>query len=152
MTLPRGATGFWDAGDGPPARVDAAAFRAAVHEAARQVGGRVERFEPPGITPNFDLMVIAVGQELTGVVCHPLLPWLALTRPPGDAGRPLTFRDDPALVSALERTAPFRVLDTATLATPVGRLDLSTLDRSERDQVAFWAPATLGELVFNWWD
>ncbi|MEV0718547.1 hypothetical protein [Asanoa sp. NPDC050611] len=144
--LPRGATGFWDAAKGPPARTDVRAFRAAVRTAAQ---GRVESFEPAGVTPNFHLMVIRAAGDRVGVVCHELLPWLAFVRPPDGSVEPLTFLSRPALAAALR---PFRVLDPATLATPLRDLDLSTLDRGERHQVEFWQPETLGQLLFNWWD
>ncbi|GAA1853984.1 hypothetical protein [Asanoa iriomotensis] len=147
--LPRGATGFWDAADGPPARTDVRAFRQAVHMAAREVAGRVEGFEPAGVTPNFHLTVIRTVDDRIGVVCHALLPWLAIARPPDGSVEPLTFRSEPALAAALGSVPPFRVFDPVTLATPLARLDLSTLDRGEREEIGRWKP---GELVFNWWD
>lgn len=154
IPLPRGATGFWDARAGTVARTDVRAFRTAVHTAAQQVAGQVEGFEPAGVTPNFHLMVVRMRRDdRVGVVCHQLLPWLALARPPEDGSmEPLAFRSEPELATALELVPPFRVLDLPFLNTPLERLDLSTLDRGERSEIAFWKPVTLGELVFNWWD
>ncbi len=154
IPLPRGATGFWDARAGPPsAPTDIRALRGAVHTAAQRLAGEVDGFEPAGVTPNFHLIVIRFGDDRVGVVCHQLLPWLALARPPDDGSmEPLTFRSDPMLAAALELVPPFRVLDRPTLDIPVEQLDLSTLDAGEREQITFWKPATLGELVFNWWD
>ena len=31
-------------------------------------------------------------------------------------------------------------------------VDLSALDRAERDQIVHWKPETVGELLFNHWD
>jgi len=149
IRLPRGATGFWDAAAGSPKPTDVGVFRTAVHAAARQVGGEVEAYVPAGVTPNFHLMVIRTHDDRVGVICHQLLPWLALVRPPDGS---LTFRSYPVLAGALHLAAPWRLLDTKTLGTRVSRLDLSTLDPGEREQIAFWQPATLGELLFNWWD
>ncbi|GIF61989.1 hypothetical protein Ais01nite_00240 [Asanoa ishikariensis] len=149
ISLPRGATGFWDAAAGSPKSTDVLAFRTVVHAAVLEVGGKVEGFEAAGVTPNFHLLMVRTGDDRVGVVCHELLPWLALVQPPDGS---LTFRSEPRLAGALHLSAPWRLLDRKTLGTRVNRLDLSTLDRGERDQIAFWQPATLGELLFNWWD
>jgi hypothetical protein len=35
---------------------------------------------------------------------------------------------------------------------PLRCVDISQLNRAERDQIDYWRPDTLGELLFNFWD
>jgi hypothetical protein len=53
---------------------------------------------------------------------------------------------------ALTDVAAFGVMTVQELHTPAAVVDLSELSRAERDQINYWKPATLGDLLFNFWD
>ncbi|WP_432924689.1 hypothetical protein ACQPZZ_30385 [Microbispora sp. CA-135349] len=57
-----------------------------------------------------------------------------------------------AIEVALQTLGAFRVLTSAELNTPIGLIDMSNLERAERNQIAYRKPQTLGELLFNYWD
>jgi hypothetical protein len=65
---------------------------------------------------------------------------------------PLTnFACTPAWADAFERGG-FRLLDVEELSTPLATADTSELTEAELEQVRYWRPSTVGELMFNWWD
>jgi hypothetical protein len=107
----------------------------------------------PGPTPNFYVGLLRYPERELAVVGHELLPLLAIARPPAevDAG-PLRFAEAPELAKALARNSPFRVLGIDELATSLGDVDLSLLADDERQQIRYWKPPTIGELLFNYWD
>lgn len=141
MKLPRGSTGL-DAS--PPA----AAFVGHCHHVARTVGGEVVRVERAGVTPNFDTVDIRRRSGTTSVLRHAALPFVAFATPRADDHMELTFIDDDELAGLFEET----VLDRATLCADLSTADLSELDPAEHEQITYWRPGTVGEVLFNWWD
>ena len=142
-TLPRGATGF-DA-----AEVDAGAllrmFGSVCHQAVRAVGGTVLGVTPAGVTPSFHRAEVRHQHRDLAVLRHVALPFVAFT----DAE---SFLDHPDLAAAITSVSELRVLTRADLETPLSRVDLSGLGSAEHDQIAYWQPGTVGDLVFNDWD
>ncbi|MER6473230.1 hypothetical protein [Streptomyces collinus] len=70
---------------------------------------------------------------------------------PPRAGAPPTFTSPPAWADAFE-PGGFRLLNVEELSTPLTAADTSELAEAELEQVRYWRPSTIGELMFNWWD
>lgn len=149
MKLQPGATGF----HAPPGdQADLGAFTAVCHHAARAVGATVTGVTPAGVTPSFHRADIADARQHVAVLRHAALPVIAFARPLADGDVTPTFVDRPALAAAVTGLTDARVLTVAQLRTPLSQVDLSALDPAERDQIGYWKPATVGELLFNFWD
>ena len=143
LTLPRGATGF-DA-----AEVDAGAllrtFASFCHQAARAVSGTVLGVTSAGVTPSFHKAEVRVQHRDVAVLRHVVLPFVAFRDAEG-------FVDHPGLAAAITSVSELRILTRGELETPLSRVDLSGLGREEHDQIAYWQPGTVGDLLFNDWD
>jgi hypothetical protein len=89
------------------------------------------------------------GQRATVVVnCHIAVAAICVEAP-----NPLEPLPWPELSAALWQTCPeLTILERAEFLRPVNTADLSDLGYAELDQINYWKPATIGELVFNWWD
>lgn len=152
MKLPAGATGFGPL-PGRKARADTRSFLTACYEAARRTGGQFASTSRAGVTPNFHTAEISYDGEEFAVLRHSWLPLLALARPHDSApSRTPAFTDYPSLANALTEITGMGVLTAAELHTPLARTDLSQLTPAEHRQISYWKPATLGDLLFNFWD
>ncbi|SNT51426.1 hypothetical protein SAMN05421812_10820 [Asanoa hainanensis] len=146
MELPAGATGF-DAAVADEAEVRG--FTTACHHAARATGGAVTRVVPAGPTPSFHTVEISLGQQRIAVLRHSTLPLVAFTDPRGDGELALTFVDHPDLAAAMSGVP---VLSAGQLNAPVSQADLGALGPAEHEQIGYWRPTSVGELLFNFWD
>ncbi|MFF3660443.1 hypothetical protein [Streptomyces olivochromogenes] len=152
IRVARGATGFWGQGDDPVPQVDVVAFKTACHVAARSIGATVGEVTSAGVTPSFHTALITAPGIRSTVLCHEVLPVVAFATRSPQAGVPLAdFTSPPAWADAFERGG-FRLLDVEELSMPLAVVDTSELAEAELEQVRYWRPSTVGELMFNWWD
>lgn len=151
MRLPRGATGFWHASDPPAGMTNLRELTRVIHDAARRTGGQVQGVVSADPGRSFHAFVLAYPDRRLIAVGHVLLPLLALAQPPGEDAV-LSFVDDAAVVRSLAVYEPYRLMCPAELSMPVARADLSDLATAEVDQIRYWNPATVGDLLFNSWD
>ena len=156
LQLPRGITGFWSQQSAAPPRVKSAAFRARCATAAVALHGKL--LENPAdleqFGRNFYVQAMTYKGRTISILCNVHAPWLALIDGLVDASRNTgeqAFVDDQLLSNPLAN-GEWRVLDAATLRTPLNHIDLTALDPAELTQVAYWKPRTVGEIVFNHWD
>ncbi|WP_435151543.1 hypothetical protein [Micromonospora aurantiaca (nom. illeg.)] len=154
MRLPPGATGF----HAPGGRADVRAFTAVCHHAARALGATIAGVTPAGVTPSFHTVDIAAARHHVAVLRHVTVlrhvavPFIAFARPRAGGDATVTFVDHPGLAAVLATLTDARVLTVDRLGMPLSQADLSALDRAEHDQIGYWTPATVGELLFNFWD
>lgn len=150
MRLPAGATGFGQSG-----RVghgDVRAFLTACHDAARRTGGTVTAIQQASVTPDFDAVLLVYEHERVAALRHALVNLVAFVQVPGDrVAPPLEFIECSRLAQILGETG-FKLLSAAELRRPITSADLSDLTADEHEQVRYWKPATVGELLFNYWD
>lgn len=152
IRVARGATGFRGQVDDPLPRVDVVAFRRACHAAARAMGGRVGEVTSAGATASFHTALIASPISRSTVLCHEVLQVVAFAASSPEAGAPLPdFTPPPAWADVFE-TGGFRLLDVEELSMPLAAADISELAEEELEQVRYWHPSSVGELMFNWWD
>ena len=151
MKLPAGATGFGPSTQ-PRGREDTREFLAACHAAARQTGATVTASQRAAVTPDFDAVVLAYEHEHVAALRHALLNVVAFVQVPGDhVAPPLAFTDRPGLAQVLGEIG-YQVLPAAELRQPTTSADLSNLTAHEHEQIKYWKPETVGELLFNYWD
>jgi hypothetical protein len=89
--------------------------------------------------------------EPTWVLCNPYVPAIAFARSVQDPAD-ITYVDDDELARAFEAVSMVQVLTVFDLDCELSRADTSALEPGELRQVAYWQPATVGALLFNFWD
>lgn len=146
-----GITGFWVAGAQPAPRVEQKAVMSAAHSAARQAGRTVGRATWAEHC-SFHEISIARGQSASAVLFNASYPLIAFAALRDEGETRLEFVDDEPLAAAFNALSPFRALSVAELKRPFGPEDLASLNEAECQQVTYWQPATVGDLVFNFWD
>jgi hypothetical protein len=149
MKLPPGATGF---NGQPGSEADLRAFAAVCHRAARAIGATVTGVTPAGVTPDFHAIDIIHAQHEIAVLRYIALPFIAFAggRTSGDVT--VTFVNHRDLATAITILTDAQVLTVDQLQIPLSQVDLSALDPHEHDQIDYWKPTTVGELLFNFWD
>ncbi|MFG1839570.1 hypothetical protein ACGFH8_14155 [Micromonospora sp. NPDC049175] len=149
MKLPPGVTGV---NPPPGAEADLRVFTAVCRHAARAVDATVTGVTPAGVTPNFHTVDVADDRHRIAMLRHTIVPFIAFARPRTKGDVMLTFVDHPGLAAALTDLTDAQALTVDQLQTPLAQVDLSALDRAEHDQIGYWKPTTVGELMFNFWD
>ncbi|TDC79261.1 hypothetical protein E1193_19380 [Micromonospora sp. KC606] len=149
MKLPPGATGF---NPQPGTQADLRAFTTVCHHAAHAIGATVTGVTPAGVTPNFHTVDIAEAPHHIAVLRHTTLPFIAFARPLANGDVMVMFVDHPDLAAALTNLTDAQALTTEQLQTSLSQVDLSALSPHEHDQINYWKPTTVGELLFNFWD
>ncbi|MEU6310956.1 hypothetical protein [Streptomyces sp. NPDC047014] len=154
--LPPGATGFSRARGAPLPTTLPRTFRAALHAAAREAGGRVEGMEEQAYPRTFHSAAVVAGAGAEGavavVLCHAHHPWITF------AGKRRDWYTDteeflpPPPWSRTFADLGFTVLDRAQLALPLSKVDTSALTRAEWRQIRSYEVTTLGGILFNAWD
>jgi hypothetical protein len=112
----------------------------------------VARVIAAGVTPNFHTIDIAHRRHQTAVLHHAALPLLAFAAPRSDNEAMLTFLDHHDLAAAINEVSDLQIMTAHQLSTPLTQTDLSDLHSSEHEQINYWRPRTVGELLFNFWD
>lgn len=148
VQLPHGSTGFWSPHAAPPVPVDIRTFKALGYSAAHVLDGRVLEFQPATALCNFHRLTLQLPTGDVGVICHALVPMVAFVAVPL-SGWWLTFLSRPDLAPSF---FPFEALTAEALNTPVSRADLSQLAKVEHQQIDYWRPDTVGQILFNYWD
>jgi hypothetical protein len=92
--LERGGTGFFDPKDGPLPEVDARAYRAAWHAAARAAGGRVSNWTEQKYPRTYHTASLTARRTLNCALCHACLPLVAFVSEPSYCHQ-WEFRDPP---------------------------------------------------------
>ncbi|MDB6023822.1 MAG: hypothetical protein JWM68_45 [Verrucomicrobiales bacterium] len=151
MHLPKGITGFYRSGSTPPPQVSLREFKSAGASAARMVRGRVlpctQKF-----TQKFHDVLISLpeAKKEVRVLCNAHYPVVAFALP---AATPdaldIEFCDCPELAPHFDG---YTVLSQREATAPVQEADLSGLDECELDQVRYWEPQCVGNVIFNYWD
>jgi hypothetical protein len=149
--LPKGVTGFDAPDDGVPIK----RFRAACHAAARQVAGRVQQVRPADeqVTPSFHeaLMTLRDKLETVRVLCNAHYPIVAFTTAATHEGDlRLEFMDCPELAEALR--TEFSIITRQEACADITDEVVALLGDAELQQMRYWRPQRIGDVIFNYWD
>ncbi len=149
LPLPRGVTGFWSVDDAPPPHIDLRAARAAV---APMFAGRRLAFEAEeqGTVRSFHDIIVRCGRERIRVLVHATVPWIAFAALEEPPELSLRFVRPPEGLAA--PGAPFVLVARSLLDRPLDQGALVDLAPAELEQVAYWRPRRIGEVVFQHWD
>jgi hypothetical protein len=151
QVLPKGVTGF----DAPESGVSAKRFTAACHAAARRAGAHVHlvRDHAERATPNFHEAWVTWGDGVEGVrvLCNAHHPIVAFASPAAHEGDVcIEFVDCPQLAGPL--SSEFRVLGKEVAGAGISSEALAQLGKSGLEQMRYWKPQRIGDLIFNFWD
>lgn len=150
MVLPEGITGFAErARDATPPTVDFKSFARACHLAARAESGSVERIEPARYPRNYHRAILRLGDATLAVLCNAHFPWIAFAEASDDL--PLRFTDAVALSTRFNDAIPCEVVDLSSLETHPDEAVLAGLSDAEHEQVRYWQPRRIGDIIFNLW-
>ncbi|WP_059010282.1 hypothetical protein [Streptomyces specialis] len=150
--LPAGVTGFREAGAPELPETDLRRFTGACHAAARAASLDVrEVAEARPYTTYYTASLTSVRGDHIIVVCHRHVPWVAFAAPDDRVALRERFLSPPQWADQFTWVG-FTVLAPDFLQARASLADMSALTSSDRHQVRYWKPATIGDIVFNDWD
>jgi hypothetical protein len=149
--LPKGITGF----DAPNYGVSVKQFTSACHAAARQAKGLVEQVQQAygQVTPNFHEAVVTIldGSKKVRVLCNAYYPIVAFASPSTFEGdSKLQFIDCQELAVSLG--SEFRIFGASEATAAISPDAITNLGATELQQMRYWRPERIGEVIFNHWD
>jgi hypothetical protein len=154
VEVPRGITGVRHVDDSPLPLCDLAAFRGHCYSAARALNGRVVSVDASvrAVETNFARAVLEVPTGRVAVLLNAHYPVIAFAEPPVDDKASTHFLDAPDLAKAFCDFGVDKVVCVAQLAAPLPLEQCERLASAEREQIEYWRPQCVGEVVFNFWD
>jgi hypothetical protein len=154
VDLLRGITGFRHIDDEPLPASDVAAFRTHCFTAARLLSGRVSRVESPSshTSNNFASSVLELPEGLVAVLLNAHFPVIGFAEPPREGEMRLRFVEVPKLAEVFRGFGGYRVAEVSDLERRATDEDSSRLAPAELEQIRYWRPSRVGDLVFNFWD
>jgi hypothetical protein len=152
MVLPRGITGFFGASIPAPPGTDFRAFKALCHEAARRLGGTVLIVELDRTARNFHYAALSFRDRTVAILCNAHFPVVGFARPRQGDSIALSFIDVPELAEVVEELGGYGLLSAAELNARPDDESLSGLAATEIEQVRYWDPERIGDIIFNYWD
>ncbi|MCR8929761.1 hypothetical protein NLI92_005272 [Priestia megaterium] len=157
MNLPNGITGFYSSTDNKSNEIDEKHFKNICFNLVGKKQGRILKIDEPNLATNFLKVKVDISNQELYVLLNAYYPFLALASTV--EFQHINFIDDPALSKDF---MPFyKVLSKEELSEPLnirkskGKLSLENknkLNSSELEQIFYWKPKTVGEVIFNFWD
>ncbi|MGC9933913.1 hypothetical protein [Priestia aryabhattai] len=157
MHLPNGVTGFYSSIDNKPNEIDKNHFTSICFDVVRRNQGKLLKIDEENLTSNFLKVKVDMFNREIYVLLNAYHPFLALASTV--EFQHISFIDDPVLSKYF---MPFyKVLSKEELNEPLsirnskGKVSLenkNNLNSSELEQIFYWKPNTVGEVMFNFWD
>lgn len=145
--LPRGITGFWSAKTELPPISEARAFRQLCHLLARENGGTVAEVDTDTAARNFYFAQLCRYDASVFILQNIHSYYAAFAR--REISGEFVLVRQPEWVRLPESQVHFLGLDELSQDWR----DLSgALSPEEREQIRYWNPQTVGEILFNGWD
>jgi hypothetical protein len=144
LNLPKGITGFRSIKDKELPLMDSIQFKQLCHTFVRELGGEIKEFSfSHGNYLSVEYMLRGESYFVFLNCHHPFVAF-ALRR------EEFSFLDNPVLTAKYQPY--YTVLTKEYLDTPLSLEYLSSLSKAELEQVSYWKPETVGEVIFNHWD
>ncbi|MFO1487176.1 MAG: hypothetical protein U1F65_01745 [Verrucomicrobiota bacterium] len=151
-TLPKGVTGF----DAPEKLVSIESFELPCQSLVRRLRGGIvyTRRAYAEVTPNFHEVHVKLStgeSEGISILCNAHFPIVAFAQPvrrPGDLR--VRFLDCPYAADDFKKK--FTIMTRAEAEAGISPTMILKLGPAELDQMRYWNPTRLGDLVFNFWD
>lgn len=153
MILPNGITGFSNKDN--QTLMDGKEFKQISYSIIGRNGGQVLDFTEPHITQNFFTVKAKIFNDEIYILLNQYYPYLAFA---SDLNGKITFIDQPELseqFSAFYNVLDKQVLNGAVLLKLGSKMILQNdneLNRTELDQIAYWRPERIGEIIYNFGD
>ena len=147
MILPRGITGFWSANTAPLPLLDEKAFCQMCYSIALENGGTVTELDTDTYPRNFYSVKLSRHDQSVFVLQNIHYPYAAFAQ--RDASGRFVLTQQPEWLQLPEGSVQFLSSDKLYQDWHSLRGELSP---EELEQIHYWNPQTVGEIVFNTWD
>ena len=147
MILPRGITGFWSVNEAPPLFLDEKAFCQMCHALAWKNGGTVTELDTDTYPRNFYSAKLSRYDQSVFILQNIHYPYIAFAQ--RDAASRFVLISPPDWLQLSDD--PVRVLSPNELNQDWHGL-CGELSPEELEQIRYWNPQTVGEIIFNTWD
>lgn len=147
MILQRGITGFWSVNTEPPPFLDEKAFYRMCHALSRKNGGVVTEVDTDTATRNFYSAKLSRYDQSIFILQNIHYPYIAFAQ--RDAASRFVLISPPDWLQLSDD--PVRVLSPNELNQDWRSL-CGELSPEELEQIRYWNPQTVGEIIFNTWD
>lgn len=147
MILPRGITGFWSVNAAPLPLLDEKAFRQMCHTLSRKNGGAVTEVDTDTAARNFYSAKVSRYGQSVFLLQNIHYPYAAFAQ--RDTSDGFIWISQPEWLRLPE--IPVRFLNLAELNQSWRGL-CGELAPEDLEQIRYWNPQTVGEIVFNTWD
>ena len=147
MILPRGITGFGGINTNPPLFLDEKAFRRMCHALARENGGTVTEVDTDTAVRNFYSAKLSRYDQSVFLLQNIHYPYAAFAQRDTSGG--FIWISQPEWLQLPEGSVRF--LSPSELTRDWHDL-CGELAPEELEQIHYWNPQTVGEIVFNTWD
>ena len=147
MILPRGVTGFWSVNAAPLPLLDEKAFCQMCYSIALENGGTVTELDTDTYPRNFYSAKLSRYDQSVFLLQNIHAPYAAFAQ--RDASGRFVLTQQPEWIRLLESPVQFLRFDELNQDWRSLRGELSP---EELDQIRYWTPQTVGEIIFNTWD
>ena len=147
MILPRGITGFWSVNTAPLPLLDEKAFCQMCYSIALENGGTVTELDTDTYPRNFYSAQIRRHDDAVFILQNVHYPYVAFAGQDDSGGFVLTSQPEWLRLP----TGTVRFLSLAELNQDWHNL-CGELSPEELEQIRYWRPQTVGEIIFNTWD
>ena len=147
MILPRGITGFWGTATAPPPHLDEKAFCQMCYSIAMENGGVVTEVDTDTAARNFYSAKLSRYDQSVFILQNIHYPYIAFAQ--RDAASRFVLISPPDWLQLSDD--PVRVLSPNELNQDWRSL-CGELSPEELEQIRYWNPQTVGEIIFNTWD
>lgn len=150
MKLPNGISGFYDSKVNNPPQVNGEKFKQLCLDFASRNSGKVIDFITPQYPSNFYCATVEIEDTKVYMLLNEHYPYLAFASVV-EFGN-IKFINKPILYE--EFSSFYRVKDPDELNVPLNQnlLKQTELNSSELEQISYWKPETVGQIIFNYWD
>ena len=147
MILPRGVTGFWSVNAAPLPLLDEKAFCQMCYSIALENGGTVTELDTGTYPRNFYSAKLSRYDQSVFLLQNIHYPYAAFAQ--RDASGRFVLTQQPEWLQLPESSVQFLSFDKLNQDWHSLRGELSP---EELDQIHYWNPQTVGEIIYNTWD
>ena len=149
MELPHGVTGFWHAEDSPPLQCGLRSFRSHCYTAARLLNGRVIETSD-GVYRSYARATLDLPDRVITVLLNAFIPIVAFAKPMQERDVVVEIIDHSDLAKIFRDFGVYKVPDLLELTARPTLEICKHLTPIETQQVKYWEPQTVAEIIFNW--
>ncbi|XKE95590.1 hypothetical protein LG326_04425 [Metaplanococcus flavidus] len=152
MELPYGISGFYNSDEPKPPEVDVSEYKKICYDFAEKLNGEVLEFTDSLYPANFHKAFFKLPETDVCLVMNKHYPILAFAKTV--EALKIQFINFPEGTAAVPDG--YTVLPSELLEAPVpenlNELPGEGLNKGEIEQIKYWKPETVGQIIFNFWD